>query len=101
MIAIVIFNSAVVGSTMNIAVNLLQVKTADGFEVMCDSVFLSCVDNGIVSFDVDVLERQEEQDPLFFIAKHCVPSQDAPAMNISCETSPVIKFINIYLYKSV
>ncbi len=86
---------------MNIAVNLLQVKTADGFDVMCDSVFLSCVDNGIASFDVYVLERQELQDPIFIIAEHCDPSQDAPDMIISCESPPVMKFINIYLYKSV
>ena len=59
MIAIVIFNSAVVGSTINIAVNLLQVQTADGSDVICDSELLSCVDNGIASFDVCVLERQE------------------------------------------
>jgi hypothetical protein len=101
LITIVIFNSSVVGSTMNIAVNLLQVKIADGFDVMCDSVFLSCVNNGIASFDVYVLERQELQDPIFIIAEHCDPSQDAPDMIISCESPPVMKFIYIYLYKSV
>jgi hypothetical protein len=68
---------------------------------MCDSVFLSCVDNGIASFDVYVLERQEEQDPILIIAEHCDPSQDAPDMNISFKTPPVIKLFHIYLYKSV
>ena len=73
---------------MNIAANLLKVQTADGFDVMCDSVFLSCVENGFASFDVGVLEIREEQDQL--LIKHSNPSQDAAS---------VIKFIcRLYIY---
>jgi hypothetical protein len=72
---------------VNIAVNLLQVQTSDGFHVLCDSVFSSCMDNGIASFVVSVLyEPGQQDDKLATAAKHikrCSRSQHVIRNNTS------------------
>ena len=76
---------------MNIAVNLLQVQTSDGFHVLCDSVFSSCMDNGIASFVVSVLyEPGQQDDKLATAAKDFNTSKDAQDPNTSSEITPVV-----------
>ena len=76
---------------MNITVNLLQVQTSDGFDVLCDSVFSSCMDNGIASFVFNVLDKPGQQDDeLATDVEDSNTSKDAEDPNTSSEITPAV-----------
>jgi hypothetical protein len=76
---------------VNIAVNLLQVQTSDGFDVLCDSVFSSCMDNGIASFVFNVLDKPGQQDDeLATDVEDSNTSKDAEDPNTSSEITPAV-----------